>query len=496
MNGALMREALARRHPDAIVLQGVDGVWTAPAMREATQALQRLLHASGQPGVIAVLADNGPAWALADLAALESGIAHLPVPGFFSPAQIAHVLDRAGAALMLTDQPARIAALGLGFAEAGAWCGLTLLRRHSPRTALPPGTAKISFTSGSTGTPKGVCLHAAGLLRTAQAITTRLAGVPIDTHLAVLPLSLLLENVAGLYAALLQGTTLHLPPLASLGWQGMAGFDPARLQQAAHSSQANSAILVPELLKAWSFHLDRSGERAPASLRYVAVGGACVSRALMQDAKASGLPVYQGYGLTECGSVVSLNRPGDEGDDVGRPLDHVDLHVDDSGEIRIAPHAFLGYLGEAPAVRDENFPTGDLASWTPDGHLRLHGRRKNLLINSYGRNVAPEWVEAALLAEPSIAQAVVVGDGEAWLAALLVPAAGADRDAVAAAVARANHGLPDYARIAGWLTAAPFTVANGLATGNGRPVRARIHQEHAAAIAALYADKESTDVVL
>ncbi|MEW6119370.1 MAG: AMP-binding protein [Pseudomonadota bacterium] len=496
MSRSPVLDSLEARDPEAVVLRGAESAWTVPAMREAIQALHKMLDRGGRPAVVAVLADNGPAWAMADLAVLDAGIAHLPVPGFFSPAQMAHALDRTGAAVLLTDQPERIASLGLGFAQADTWCGLAVMRRPCARVALPAGTAKISFTSGSTGQPKGVCLSARGLLQTAQAITARLSGVPVERHLAVLPLALLLENVAGIYAPLLQGATLHLPGLASLGWQGMAGFDPARLQQRVQDSQANSAILVPELLKAWTFHLGRRGENAPASLRYVAVGGACVSRELLHAAKALGLPVYQGYGLTECGSVVCLNRPDDECDGVGRPLDHVEVRIDDSGEIRIAAHAFLGYLGEAPHSPDADFPTGDLGHWTPTGHLQLHGRRKNLLINSFGRNVAPEWIEAALLAEPAIAQAVVVGDGEAWLAALLAPAAGADPGAVADAVARVNSGLPDYARLGGWLPVPPFTPDNGLATGNGRPVRTRIHQEHAAALAALYSEKESTHVVL
>jgi acyl-CoA synthetase (AMP-forming)/AMP-acid ligase II len=132
--------------------------------------------------------------------------------------------------------------------------------------------------------------------------------------------------------------------------------------------------------------------------------------------------------------------------------------------------------------------------------LHLSGRRDNLIITAYGRNIAPEWVEAALLAQPEIAQAVVSGEARPWLSALLVAMPNADSTtkttSLAAAVARANASLPDYARVADWLVCAPFTPGNAQATGNGRPIRAAILRQHADALASLYLAKETTDVVL
>lgn len=490
MNVVPLFEAIASRPAGTAVLRGPAGSWDAPALLGEVAAFAARL-AGGR--VLAVLADNGPAWAIADLAALHAGIVHLPLPAFFSAAQLAHALQAAGADMLLTDQPARIAALELGFAPAGEWQGLALLRRAVAPAALPAGTAKLSFTSGSTGAPKGVCLSAAGLLATATALTWRLGDLGIARHLAVLPLALLLENVAGVYAPLLLGAEVRLPPLQALGWAGMAGFDPAALQRAVTASESASVILVPELLKAWTQYLAAAGERAPAALRFAAVGGARVDAALLARARALGLPAYQGYGLTECGSVVSLNRPGDDGDGVGRPLGHAAVRVAD-GELHIATPAFLGYLGSAADPGE--FATGDLGHLDAAGHLHLSGRRKNLLVTSYGRNVAPEWVESVLLAQPEVAQAVVGGESRPWLHGVLVPMPGAGEAGLARAVARANAALPDYARLGGWIAAAPFTPQNGQATGNGRPVRAAILNHHAAALAALYQREESTDVVL
>ena len=493
MSRNVLFEALASRPDNAIVFRGTTQAWTARAVRTEVERLDARLAGAR---VVALLADNSPEWAIVDLAALRAGVVLLPLPAFFTPAQLQHALNQSGADLVITDQPERIAALDIGFGEEKTESGLRWMKRTVEPVALPPGTTKISYTSGSTGTPKGVCLTADGLLDTARAVKTRLSDLAIDRHLAVLPLALLLENSAGIYAPLLRGAEVHLPPLASLGWQGMSGFAPNVLQAAVAEHRPSSVILVPELLKAWLLFLGKTGQHAPAGIAYVAVGGSRVDHAILVQARRLGIPAYQGYGLTECGSVVSLNRPGDDSDDVGRPLPHVRVVIR-KDEVHVATRAFAGYLG-AP-TSEANFPTGDLGHFDENGHLHLSGRRKNLLITSFGRNISPEWVESALVAQPEIAQAVVAGDARNVLSAIVVPFPGVGREQIAAAITRANAHLPDYARIGHWVEAAPFNLQNGLATGNGRPVRSAILDHYAAQIAALYhdsKDEEYTNVVL
>ena len=473
-------DALAARPAADVLFQGAGRPWTAGEVRELVEALAVRFTSHR---VVAVLADNGPAWAIADLAARRARVVHLPLPAFFTDAQVAHALAATGADLVLTDQPTRFAGIQPAFTAQPAWQGLAWLERTVAPADLPPGTAKISFTSGSTGSPKGVCLTADGLLDTAMAVSARLEAISIESHLAVLPLALLLENVAGLYAPILRGARVHLPSLEDLGWRGMAGFDPSALDRAVAATGASSAILVPELLKAWTLYLAHARRRASPALAFVAVGGARVDRELLIRARAAGLPAYQGYGLTECGSVVTLNVPGDDGGGVGRALAHAHIRIDEHGEVRVATRAFAGYLGGEPRAPQDEHATGDLGTAQPDGHLALSGRRGNLLITSFGRNVSPEWVESILLAQPAIAQAVVAGEGEPALRAVLVATPGFDRHGVESAVGAANTLLPDYARIAGFTLAAPFTTANGLATGNGRPLRRRILETLAASAA-------------
>jgi long-chain acyl-CoA synthetase len=448
---------------------------------------------------LGLLADNGVSWALADLAAHTGDIPLVPLPLFFSPGQICHALDDSGVDTLLTDRPdaiqkmlahAGIAATGLGQIES-----LTLLQLTAPgqplRT-LPAGTAKVTYTSGTTGEPKGVCLSRAHMETVAQSLIAATGANVDDRHLCLTPLSTLLENLGGVHAPLLAGATSHVLPLAQVGLTGATGLQVSRMLQALTDVGATSAILAPQMLSALLGAIE-CGASAPTTLRFVAVGGAPVSLHLLQRAAAAGLPVFEGYGLSECASVVALNAPGDaRPGSQGRPLPHARISIAKDGEVMIEDGLFLGYLGQ-PAVRSP-WRTGDLGEIDADGFLRLRGRRKNLFITSFGRNVAPEWVESELTAHPAIAQAAVFGEARPFNLAVITPAPGASSEQVAAAIAEANSRLPDYARVQQWLLAnEAFSLANQQITTNGRLKRAAIHAAYEAAIESFY--EETLNVV-
>lgn len=389
--------------------------------------------------VLGIALDNSVDWVLWDLAALKAGIICVPLPHFFTSEQVAHAVATAGITHILSSHGIRETA-------------------RAANESIPNGTAKITYTSGTTGNPKGVCLPQKAMENVASSIVTVLGEGFLHKHLCALPLSVLLENVAGVYAGLLAGCTITLPALEDFG----TGY--AHLHERLRESEADSVIFVPEILRILMAQVAVKG--ALPHLKFVAVGGSKVDAALVSQARAMGLPVYEGYGLSECASVTSLNSPFcDKAGTVGKPLPHVSLLVQD-GEIHVTTPGFLGYIGvEAP----QSFPTGDIGHLDADGFLHITGRRKNVLITSYGRNISPEWVESVLLTQPAIAQAVVYGDSEPHLSAFIVPsAAGAD---VRQAVNEANAALPDYARIKHYDIVAPFTVESGLLTGTGRPRR-------------------------
>ena len=450
--------------------------------------------AAGGRERFALLADNGVSWALADLALHAGKLLCVPLPGSFTDALKLHALDDAGIDTLLTDDPDRARTLLPGWRCDGTApsSGLFRFRRSldsSIRRDVPRGTRKVTYTSGSTSTPKGVCLAGESLEATARAVADATAGLAIERHLCLLPLATLLENVAGLYAPLLGGATCLLPSCRKTGMDYVA-LDIPRLLGAITTLEPHSLIVVPELLQALVAAAER-GWRVPGSLRFVAVGGARVAASLLDRAGAAGLPVFEGYGLSECASVVCLNTPqARRAGTVGRPLPHVRVRVDAAGQVHVAGNVMLGYLGERALIPDAEFGTGDLGRFDVDGFLQLRGRAGNRLITSLGRNVSPEWIESEV--SQRLGGRPVLAFGEARpCVVLLVGATVAEADdrAVERAIAAGNATLPDYAQVRRWArTDTPFSCDHGTLTANGRLRRTEIHARHAALIDALYAE--------
>lgn len=491
MSGAQIHNALyarllaaTRRQPQALALK--DGHW-ALRFGELADVLTGLLYALRIEGpVLASRLDNGVPALLVELAAQAADVAALALPPYFTAAQCQHALDQSGARMLLLPQGAPAPDARWRCEASAPWPGLSLWRRAAPAPAiaLPPGTACITYTSGSTGAPKGVCLSAEHLATVAASLGDAFDVLAPRHHLCALPLSTLLETV-GAYAALFVGARVELRGLAELGYTGAAGLDPLRLRAVLAELQPHSLILVPQLLDGLLLAIDAAGP-LPQPPRLIAVGGARVAPRLLQRAAAAELTVFEGYGLSEAGSVVCLNRPGEVAPgSVGRPLPHLQLSVAANGELCVDGPRFLGYLGE-PAPPPGPLHTGDLGAIDAQGRVHIEGRLREVFITSYGRNVAPAWIEGELLAEPAIAQAVVSGEAEPWNLALIWPRDPTLSEAeLARVIQRVNAGLPDYARIGGVLRLpAPLSIAAGLLTANGRPRREAVLAHCAAAIAA------------
>ncbi len=392
--------------------------------------------------VLAIALNNSVECMLWDMAALQAQIPCVPIPHFFSEDQVFHLLHESGVSHIISPN---------GLRDTGIFS----------RGLLPDGTAKITFTSGTTGTPKGVCLSKSAMENVAGSIVEVLGEELVGTHCCVLPLSILLENVAGVYAGLMAGCTIELPDLSAYGDQYQ------NLHSLLKQRRATSIIVVPEILR---LLMGQVIEQGPLPhLEFIAVGGSKVDPSLLANARLLGLPVYEGYGLSECASVVSMNVPYHEKTgSTGKLLPHVKVQIIND-EIQITNPGFLGYIGEkAP----KHFNTGDLGSLDEDGFLSVTGRSKNVLITSYGRNISPEWIEATLLAQPSIAQALVYGDGQPSLSAFIVPTA--KEEHIQSAIEAANAKLPEYAQVKSFQIVPPFTISDNTLTGTGRPKREQI----------------------
>ncbi|MBV1787991.1 AMP-binding protein [Marinobacterium sp. D7] len=456
----------------------------AAALWLRVEALSRWLTDTGCQ-VLAVMLDNRVDWVLLDLAARHAGICMVPVPLFFSQEQIAHLLQQAGVDLMVVESTIPWP----GSAQLAAPAELRRLRVISlePGDSRPDlnGVARISFTSGSTGRPKGVCLSAANIERVAVALNDRLRPLAVERHLATLPLATLLENIAGVDVPLRSGAEVVLRRMQRLGFEGSSGFNSLHWAAAITEVAPQSLILIPQLLQAL-LAVTAAGGLSAQQFKFIAVGGGKVAKAQIEQAQALGLPVHEGYGLTENCSVVAVNTPAEARiGSVGRPFDHLQLRFDDSGELHIRGDSLmLGYLGDERRAGNDWLATGDIGHLDADGYLHISGRRKNIFINSFGRNLSPEWVESEALALDGIDQIALIGDSRPYNVALIVSR---ELDLVQAGLDQLNSRLPDYARIQRWIQVKdPFSYDNGCLTANGRLQREQIQTRYRDAIEALY----------
>lgn len=440
---------------------------------------------------VAIDLENHAAWAVLDLSLLPHKTVTLMVPRFFSNVQIQHALVEAGASAIITDRPGRYhkifeekCAHKVDLTIAGQ--SLCLLSLETPEQTLPKGTAKITYTSGTTGTPKGVCLSNQSMMSVAKSYCKAAKLNAENRHLSVLPLSTLLENVAGLYANLFAGATTCLLPSNTVGFSS-SRFRVERLINILRATKANSAIIMPGML-AQLVSAYEAGVEPLKTLNFLAVGSASIAPELLKRAIRAGLPVYEGYGLSEGHAVVALNTHSHyKVGSVGKPLPQVGVKVGPNHEIFIKGTNHLGYIGH-PIAADAWLPTGDIGYLDKDGYLFISGRKNNQFITSYGLNLSPEWLERDLTNTAAIKQACVFGDEKPWNTALIVADETADADSIELAVAIVNHRLPEYARISQWVKAeAPFSRKNKELTPSGSLKRDQIWEHYQPTIDANYA---------
>jgi long-chain acyl-CoA synthetase len=497
MRGVL--KALAERAPDDVVIEDQGRSVTArQALDDIEQLSAKLIHAGIDR--LGLVAGNSAAWVITDLACQSAGICLLPLPVFFSDSQIQNSMQAIDLDAVLTDDPQRILNLDSTMELVSGYdatCGLSLLRctaqvRQDMCKQLPPGTHKITFTSGSTGAPRGVCLGNDQQNRVALAIQ-EILQLQAPRHLCLLPLSTLLENVGGVYSPLLAGGTVIVPPDTDTGFSGSTGLDMLSMLQAISRHRPTSIILIPQMLVGLVAALEE-GWQPPKELIFAAVGGAKVAAKIIHRARQLGLPVYEGYGLSESASVACLNHPGSELiGSVGQALPHVEVSIE-AGEVIVSGNCFLGYVGQPESWGQTKIATGDIGTQDADGFVHLYGRRSNVLISSFGRNISPEWVESEFLQCSVISQCIVLGDDRPYCTALIATSDESISDArIQMQFEEVNTTLPDYARVHRWhRLPAELGYGDGLFTENGQPKRTVIEEHFSQIINALYAEPART----
>ncbi|KGY13011.1 long-chain fatty acid--CoA ligase [Vibrio tubiashii] len=427
---------------------------------------------------LALRGENSIDWAIIDLAAMAADIIVVPIPTFFSDAQVEHTLEQSDVDALvgdwqawLTEHPKQNLYLQK---YPVSIANLPLLRRNQisnedSKVAYLPETGKITFTSGSTGQPKGVCLSNDHLCLVAKSLADAVNGTA-HSHLVLLPLSTLLENITGVYVPLMLGVRSYILPGEQTGLLGSSQFDARAFAQALATVRPDSLVLTPALLLA----LIQLAQQRPSlvdSLKFVAVGGARVSSQLIDTAHALNIPAFEGYGLSECGSVVCLNTPtAFKPGTCGKPLPHTQIRIAEDGELLVKGNIALGYLNEP--FTQEWLATGDLALIDAQGFVTLSGRKKNLIVTAYGRNISPEWIESEALAFLPMTPLIVTGDSQQSLCAVVAN----NRD-IAAKVQGLNRTLPDYAQIRTLLLIDNPQSISGWYTDNGKLRRNQIEHD-------------------
>ena len=327
--------------------------------------------------------------------------------------------------------------------------------------------ATIIYTSGTTGNPKGVMLTHANFISNLQACKSLIDVGETDVLLSFLPLSHVFERLGGHYVPLFSGAKVAYAESTFTVAQNMKDIAPTvmlsvpRLYETMHE-RILRAVQEGSPLKQKIFHWGVSVGSAVSSaiqqgrkpsavlqlqqgiadklvfaklkaatggrLRFFVSGGAALPQSIAEFFHAAGILILEGYGLTETSPVISMNYPGKwKFGTVGVSVPGVEVQIAEDGEILTrGPHVMKGYFNNETAtaeVIDEDgwFHTGDIGIIDEDGFVKITDRKKNIIVLSNGKNVAPQPIESALVQSPFISQIMVIGSERKNLAALIVP---------------------------------------------------------------------------
>lgn len=446
--------------------------------------------------------DDPANWILAVIAAQIAGAVAVPIPKEFTGVQISSFVPNLN--LILTDSKALANKLSelLG-PEAIVkendvpGSGLFLMRGASAscsRLRLPSNAVGVIHTSGSTDNPKGVVISDDGLLSVVRSMSGRLRNLKEVRYASVLPMSLLLEQILGIFIPIFQnGSISVLPPSIPC----YTGTQPDLLPylETIKQSRANFAMVPPSFLAELAKRSAANGisprDCVGPELALLATGGAPIEPATLRSLKDGGLDVFQGYGLSENTSVVAWTYPGPNSlGSVGTPLTHNEVRITNDGEVEVKGSAlFLGYVsrGEFAPRNEAWLRTGDQGFFDEQGCLHITGRDSNLIVLSSGRNVSPEWVEGKFKSIPSVKDVLLVGHGRPFLSAIILVNKGIPCEVALGTVERfageINNGLPEFSRVRAF-RALPFD--DRYYSVSGRVLRKQVMEAHKSVVDEIY----------
>jgi long-chain acyl-CoA synthetase len=518
-------------------------VSTADFDRDVRAAAAGLAAAGVRRGDrVALLSYNRLEWAVADYACQLLGAADVPIYSTLPADQVKFILKDSGSKLLFAENAAqaeKAAGLGLPTVSFDAAPGTTPFAEFLKPGAsapeadpAPDDLATLIYTSGTTGEPKGVRLTHRNLISNLSGCCSILGIGTEDTVLSFLPLSHSFERILD-YAAFHRGCTIahaeHVEKVVANLMEvrpTVLGAVPrfyekvyARIQEAAKQLPPRRrrvfdwALRVgaeaaeharrgtrPGLwlrLRHWlarSLVQSKMADKVGGRIRLFISGGGALSREVAEYLGSLGFTLLEGYGLTETAPVLAINAPGAARlGTVGKPLPGVELKLAEDGEILArGPNVMSGYHNRpddtAAVLQDGWFRTGDIGEFDAEGYLKITDRKKDLLKTSQGKYVAPAPLENRLKLSPHVLNAVVVGDGRKYAAVLIVPAPGATREELQAAVNAANEGLPSHEKLKKFAVVdRDFSIEGGELTPTLKVKRRFVEKKYAGLIDEMYA---------
>jgi long-chain acyl-CoA synthetase len=442
---------VAMRHPHDGLFH--DLAWS-DYRRQADQAASGLIDLGIQVGdQVAILSENRFEWLITDHAILSSGAADVPLHAPLSPKQVEYQVGHSEARGIIVSGQAQadkvFEVLGnlpsleflISFDKIDVpdcrlktltWQGLKHRSgtvndeeiAHREAALDEASLATIIYTSGTTGNPKGVMLTHGNLLCNAKS-TCDISFVSTDDVLmSWLPYSHIYARTVDHYLTSIGGLTVVLAESVDTLMDNIKQVQPTWL------------TAVPRVYeKVWNAvgtldletRTSALGTIFGARVKQLTSGGAPLPRYIAEGFFESGIPLLEGYGLTETSPVIAFNsienyRLGS----VGQALGDVEVKISDAGEILTkGPHVMTGYWknpdATAETIIDDWLHTGDVGRLDEDGYLFITDRMKDLFVTSAGKNIAPAELERILSRDEYIDQAVVYGDGRQFVSALIVP---------------------------------------------------------------------------
>ena len=453
------------------------GKWSYYSYAQFWQKVQKVAAVLKSKGIVsgdrvAILSANCPNWAIVDQAAMLIGAVSVPLHTTLSAKFILHILRDSGAKFLFIGEaelykraePVFREARDLNevvlfddFKTSREWQKIDdwLALKNEPIKDLPSdenSLASIVYTSGTTGEPKGVMLSHKNFVSNVEAALRNVEVRPSDIFLSFLPLSHVLERMAGYYTPLTCGATICYAQGISQLSDNMKEIHPTiivsvprifeKVYEKIRATVENGSNFKKKMFY-WALHKADKGlghfiadklvfkkirQKLGGRIRFSISGGASLNEKVARFFNRIGISIVEGYGLTETAPVLSCNKLEKyKFGTVGMALDNVEIKLMPDKEIAArGPNIMQGYynkdeLTKEAITSDGWFLTGDLGFVDDEGFLTIIGRKKEMVTLTNGKTIAPEGVEGHITLSPHISQAMVVGLNRPYLTALIVP---------------------------------------------------------------------------